>query len=49
MSVAVEFVLVILGVLIALQVNNWNEARQADYQAGAIPGPLQRVRASITS
>ena len=26
-TVLIEFILVILGVLIALQVNNWNEAR----------------------
>ena len=46
LTVFIESALIILGVLIALQVDNWNEARQS--QRGAI-GALQRLHDEVTA
>ncbi|WP_425411076.1 hypothetical protein [Hyphococcus sp.] len=45
-TVLIEFVLVILGVLIALQVNNWNEERQARSEERRI---LERLHEELIS
>ena len=38
-TVAIETLIVVLGVFLGLQVNNWNEARAAEARSECICGP----------
>lgn len=45
-AVCVDFVIVVIGVYVGIEVSNWNEARQEDDRAQEY---LERIRADLVS
>ncbi|MBN8263642.1 MAG: hypothetical protein J0M21_03230 [Xanthomonadales bacterium] len=46
MAIAIEFVLLVLGVFLGIQVSNWNAERENRHQAAVLTDPLQEDRGS---
>ena len=46
MAIAIEFVLLVLGVFLGIQVSNWNTERENRQKAAVLTDPLQEDRGS---